>query len=140
MNRFIGSAADLRVDISQKNPEQIAELILENIRNFPGRRISVTSEIEQRGAANVGRGIEKSSVAFARELDSIRAVLPLALPRPMQTEFRNWLRKVRSGEMSYMERGEEKRCDPQKVLAGRAVGHCYGTQLLARSRQATRAA
>jgi len=29
------NAADLRVDISQKNPEQIAELILKNIRDFP---------------------------------------------------------------------------------------------------------
>jgi shikimate kinase len=29
------SAADLRVDISQKNPEQIAEVILKNIRDFP---------------------------------------------------------------------------------------------------------
>jgi shikimate kinase len=28
-------AADLRVDVSQKNPQQIAELILQNIRNFP---------------------------------------------------------------------------------------------------------
>ena len=28
-------AADLRVDVSQKNPRQIAELILENVRNFP---------------------------------------------------------------------------------------------------------
>jgi shikimate kinase len=28
-------AADLRVDISQKNPQEIAELILENIKNFP---------------------------------------------------------------------------------------------------------
>jgi shikimate kinase len=28
-------AADIRVDVSQKNPHQIAELILENIRNFP---------------------------------------------------------------------------------------------------------
>lgn len=28
-------AADLRVDISQKNPPEIAELILENISNFP---------------------------------------------------------------------------------------------------------
>jgi len=29
------NAADLRVDISQKNPEQIAELILKNIGDFP---------------------------------------------------------------------------------------------------------
>jgi shikimate kinase len=31
------NAADLRVDISQKNPEQIAELILKNIRDFTVR-------------------------------------------------------------------------------------------------------
>src|SRR5260370_32518710 len=29
------NASDLRVDISQKNPEQIAELIWKNIRDFP---------------------------------------------------------------------------------------------------------
>ena len=29
------NAADLRVDISQKNPEQVAELILKNMRDFP---------------------------------------------------------------------------------------------------------
>jgi shikimate kinase len=28
-------AADLRVDVSQKNPQEVAELILENIENFP---------------------------------------------------------------------------------------------------------
>ena len=32
---FYRNAADLRVDISQKNPEQIAELILKNMRDFP---------------------------------------------------------------------------------------------------------
>src|SRR6478672_9908699 len=34
------------------------------------------------------------------------------------TEFRAWLREGAHGEMNYMERGEEKRCDPQKVLPG----------------------
>ena len=34
------------------------------------------------------------------------------------TEFRTWLREGEHGEMNYMERGEEKRCDPQKVLPG----------------------
>ncbi len=34
------------------------------------------------------------------------------------TEFREWLREGAHGEMNYMERGEEKRCDPQKVLPG----------------------
>jgi epoxyqueuosine reductase len=33
-------------------------------------------------------------------------------------EFREWLREGEHGEMNYMERGEEKRCDPQKVLPG----------------------
>jgi epoxyqueuosine reductase len=33
-------------------------------------------------------------------------------------EFRTWLREGEHGEMNYMERGEEKRCDPQKVLPG----------------------
>jgi shikimate kinase len=28
-------AADLRVDVSQKNPPEVAELILENIKNCP---------------------------------------------------------------------------------------------------------
>jgi epoxyqueuosine reductase len=34
------------------------------------------------------------------------------------TEFREWLREGEHGEMNYMERGEEKRCDPHKVLPG----------------------
>jgi epoxyqueuosine reductase len=33
-------------------------------------------------------------------------------------EFREWLRQGEHGEMNYMARGEEKRCDPQKVLPG----------------------
>jgi epoxyqueuosine reductase len=31
-------------------------------------------------------------------------------------EFREWLRESAHGEMNYMQRGEEKRCDPQNVL------------------------
>src|SRR6266436_9831493 len=33
-------------------------------------------------------------------------------------QFREWLREGAHGEMHYMERGEEKRCDPRKVLPG----------------------
>ncbi|MFL6514378.1 MAG: tRNA epoxyqueuosine(34) reductase QueG [Chthoniobacterales bacterium] len=33
-------------------------------------------------------------------------------------EFREWLAAGEAGEMHYMERGEEKRCDPQQVLPG----------------------
>jgi epoxyqueuosine reductase len=34
------------------------------------------------------------------------------------TEFREWLRQGAHGEMNYMQRGEEKRCDPGKILPG----------------------
>jgi epoxyqueuosine reductase len=33
-------------------------------------------------------------------------------------EFREWLHESAHGEMNYMQRGEEKRCDPQNVLVG----------------------
>src|SRR6185436_9746100 len=33
-------------------------------------------------------------------------------------EFREWLNEGAAGEMGYMHRGEEKRCDPQMVLPG----------------------
>ncbi len=34
------------------------------------------------------------------------------------TEFREWLNEGAHGEMHYMQHGEEKRCDPEKVLPG----------------------
>lgn len=65
-----------------------------------------------------GGELKKELVAFARELgfDSCR-VAPCA-PPTHATEFRNWLREGAAGEMHYMERGEEKRCDLQKILPG----------------------
>ncbi len=62
--------------------------------------------------------LKKDLIAYARELgfDSCRIA---ACAAPEHTsEFRTWLREGAAGEMSYMERGEEKRCDPQKVLPG----------------------
>src|SRR5437868_14063396 len=32
--------------------------------------------------------------------------------------FREWLRDGVHGEMNYMQRGEEKRCNPEKILPG----------------------
>jgi epoxyqueuosine reductase len=55
---------------------------------------------------------------FAREVgfDSCRVA---ACGSPAHADkFRNWLCEGAHGEMSYMERGEEKRCDPQKILPG----------------------
>ena len=78
----------------------------------------MTSEIENVSPRISGEELKKELSAFARELgfDSCRVAASAAPPHA--GEFRNWLRDRASGEMSYMERGEEKRCDPQKVLPG----------------------
>jgi epoxyqueuosine reductase len=57
-------------------------------------------------------------VSFTRKIgfDSCR-VAASSSPRYAQ-HFRSWLCEGEHGEMRYMERGEEKRCDPQKVLPG----------------------
>jgi epoxyqueuosine reductase len=62
--------------------------------------------------------LKKELIAYARELgfDSCR-IAACAAPEHAP-EFQTWLREGAAGEMSYMERGEEKRCDPQKVLPG----------------------
>src|SRR5512140_3290901 len=57
-------------------------------------------------------------VSFAKEIgfDSCRVA---ACNTPAHADdFREWLRNGAHGEMNYMQRGEEKRCDPEKVLAG----------------------
>src|SRR5438067_7581259 len=57
-------------------------------------------------------------LSFARQIgfDSCR-IAPCSEPAHA-SEFREWLRDGAHGEMHYMQRGEEKRCDPQKVLPG----------------------
>jgi epoxyqueuosine reductase len=57
-------------------------------------------------------------VARAKALgfDSCR-VAKAALPRHGE-EFRTWLREGAAGEMEWMQRGAEKRCDPEQVLPG----------------------
>ena len=57
-------------------------------------------------------------VSFARQIgfDSCRVATCNAPTH--SSEFRAWLREGAHGEMHYMQRGEEKRCDPQKVLPG----------------------
>ena len=57
-------------------------------------------------------------VSFARDIgfDSCRVA---ACDSPEHAnDFHEWLRDGAHGEMNYMQRGEEKRCDPQKVLPG----------------------
>src|SRR6059058_972749 len=63
-------------------------------------------------------GLKARLISYAQQIgfDSCR-IAACAAPT-YGTEFRAWLRKSAHGEMNYMERGEEKRCDPQKVLPG----------------------
>ncbi len=64
------------------------------------------------------RDLKAQLVSFARQIgfDSCRIA---ACTEPAHaSEFRKWLRDGAHGEMHYMQRGEEKRCDPQKVLPG----------------------
>src|SRR5438093_2669587 len=57
-----------------------------------------------------------SVVAFAREtaFESCRVAARNAPAHA--NDFREWLRDGAHGEMYYMQRGEEKRCDPEKIL------------------------
>src|ERR1700736_305208 len=57
-------------------------------------------------------------VSFAREVGFDSCRVAACAPPPHASEFRNWLGDGAQGEMDYMRRGEEKRCDPQKVLPG----------------------
>src|ERR1700758_999595 len=64
------------------------------------------------------REMKEQLVSFAREIgfDSCRVA---ACNAPAHAnEFRDWLRNGAHGEMNYMQRGEERRCDPEKVLPG----------------------
>jgi epoxyqueuosine reductase len=62
------------------------------------------------------RELKARLVTFSREIgfDSCRVA---ACKAPAHAnDFREWLRAGAHGEMNYMQRGEEKRCDPEKVL------------------------
>jgi epoxyqueuosine reductase len=57
-------------------------------------------------------------ISFAREIGFDSCRIAACKPPAHAMEFREWLRESAHGEMNYMKRGEEKRCDPQNVLPG----------------------
>jgi epoxyqueuosine reductase len=65
-----------------------------------------------------GADLKGQLVSLAREIGFDACRVASCAPPPHASEFRGWLRDGAAGEMSYMERGKEKRCDPQKVLPG----------------------
>ena len=54
----------------------------------------------------------------ARALGFDACRIAAASPPRHGNEFRAWLREGAAGEMDWMARGEEKRCNPQQILAG----------------------
>jgi epoxyqueuosine reductase len=76
------------------------------------------SEVDKMSPRISREELKKELIAFARELGFDSCRVAACAPPPHATEFRNWLGEGMAGEMHYMERSEEKRCDPQKVLPG----------------------
>jgi epoxyqueuosine reductase len=62
--------------------------------------------------------LKQRLLSFVREIGFDSCRIAACSSPPHADEFRNWLHDEAHGEMSYMERGEEKRCDPHKVLPG----------------------
>src|SRR5438105_168271 len=57
-------------------------------------------------------------VSYAQQIGFDSCRIAACTAPTYATEFREWLRDGAYGEMHYMGRGEEKRCDPEKVLLG----------------------
>jgi epoxyqueuosine reductase len=79
---------------------------------------TLTDEIGNGTSPVSSEQLKKELVYFACKIGFDSCRIAACAPPPHSDEFRNWLRDGAAGEMSYMERGEEKRGDPQKVLPG----------------------
>lgn len=62
--------------------------------------------------------IKGKLISLAQELGFDACRIAGCVPPLHANEFREWLGEGAAGEMGYMTRGEEKRCDPQLVLPG----------------------
>ena len=67
-------------------------------------------------AQNGLTGIRAQIVTLARELGFDLCRFARADAPEHAAEFRDWLDRGESGEMNYLARNAEKRCDPQQVL------------------------
>ena len=62
--------------------------------------------------------LKSEMIDRARALGFDSCKVTTAAPPRHEKEFQAWLREGAAGEMEWIGRGEEKRCDPQKVLPG----------------------
>ncbi len=94
------------------------------------------------GYGEASNQLKERLVEFARQLGFDSCRVAACAPPLHANEFGDWLQEGAQGEMSYMERGAEKRCDPQKVLAGTrsiivlALNYFQGAMEAARPRAA----
>jgi epoxyqueuosine reductase len=78
----------------------------------------IASNIDKVRAAISKTELKERLIAFARELGFDSCRVAECTPPTHVDEFRDWLKDGAAGEMSYLERGEERRRNPQKVLPG----------------------
>jgi epoxyqueuosine reductase len=72
----------------------------------------------------------------ARELGFDECRFTTAVPPSSGGHFREWLAHKNQGEMGWLERSEEKRMDPQKILPGVKSIICLATSYHVKSRKA----
>jgi epoxyqueuosine reductase len=65
-----------------------------------------------------GVGLKDRLVAFANELGFASCRIAVCAPPTHAREFGDWLSEGAAGEMAYMERGQEKRREPERILPG----------------------
>ena len=80
--------------------------------------IATSMNIDNRSVRVSKAELKARLVAFAHELGFDSCRVAGCDPPLHANEFGDWLRDGAQGEMSYMERGAEKRRDPHKVLPG----------------------
>jgi epoxyqueuosine reductase len=65
-----------------------------------------------------GPDLKARLVLFAQQIGFDFCRIAACKPPAHTAEFREWLSEGAHGEMNYMQRGAERRCDPEKVLPG----------------------
>ena len=77
-----------------------------------------TNKNGNRAPATPSMRIKTVLVQFARQLGFDSCRIARCSPPAHADEFGAWLNEGAHGEMGYMQRGEEKRRDPKKILPG----------------------
>lgn len=80
--------------------------------------MTVVSQPSTQPKSQAGVELKREIVERAKALGFDSCKIAAAASPRHGNEFRAWLREGAAGEMDWLARGEEKRCDPQQVLPG----------------------